>query len=180
MHKEDTNREKLPKGSERLSMFKKLSRDVYSYLGCEFTRQGEVYSRYGKKVTKIVTDNGATYVIIKPEKLKRKRLNLGRLIYEMFSGEVLGEDETIQFKDGDPTNTAYDNLQIVKKPKPKGKAPEKKFTDEQVQAIRDEYLNGERSQNQFDKTDKVVSMRSLMEKYNCSIGTIERIVHGKY
>lgn len=151
--------------------------------GYTIYENGEIYSPNGKKI-KINARTG--YVILRvPDengKTMRKTISAGRFVYSAFFGEIPPKS-IVQFKDGDITNVALDNL-IYKTRKEYFKNYDwgtmKRFNPDIVEEIRQQFNYEERKKHGFCGAYAHPSYREMAEAYRCSISTIQKIVREEY
>lgn len=158
--------------------------DHISYHGYKFYRDGIIINPAGQRQLIHVDVYGVPTIRMVYDDQK-KRVNVSRIIYEMYSEEPLSFAYTVRYKDENPRNVAFDNLYIVRRKellseKSTVKGNEKIFTKEEADKIYEEYHKYPKSKNQFSKAHGQMSQRQLSIKYHCSIYTIEKIVAGEY
>lgn len=156
------------------------------YHGYQIFRNGDVYAPNGRKIPIGTNRDLSRYVILSINSVKKRKINIARLIYSIFSGQKLTMKEMVRFKDDNPDHLQFENLYVIHRKEYYKKnnisvVSSSKMMDEQtVEKIKKEYgTNRSKGHiNQWNKKD--ISMRDLAQKYKCSLYTIQRIVHDKY
>lgn len=99
---------------------------------------------------------------------KTVKKNRAILVYNAFSNEPIDTNKYVmRFKDGNTYNADYGNLYLVTKKEyyeSRSMNGKTKFTTDTKKMIRGEYK------------DKGISMRTLCQKYNCSLLTMQKIL----
>ena len=153
---------------------------VYSD-GTIINKRGQCLKAYKRKVSivKIEKDENGNLVS------KRHSILHAKVVYEAFTGRTVPRTEIARFKDGNPENVEFSNIEFVtKKEHFKGHdwSSLKKVSDEKVEEIRRIYRVGESNRgntaNQLNRT--VPSQNELSTKYDVSKSTILKIVKGVY
>lgn len=164
---------------ERVSHYVK-EKDCYSYNGYKFYRDGMIVNPGNQDQPVHVDVYGIPSIGMVINK-KKRRINVARVMYEMYSGEPLSMAYSVRFKDNDPHNVSYDNLYIMRRGDMlKKRKNTKLFTREEARKIYEEYHRFPKPRNQFNVKEGQMSQRQLSIKYQCSIYIIEKIVSGEY
>lgn len=146
--------------------------DMFLYHGYRIYRDGRIVSKSGKEISSYFFTYANSHVSLTIDGKKVKK-NKAILIYNLFSDTPI--DTTmyvLRFKDGDTSNTAYDNLYLVS---------------------RQEYLRTcretGRGQNRFDeKTKEKIrrkykqgrsSLREMCVEYKCTLLTMQKIINSE-
>lgn len=141
----------------------------YNYYGNTVTKDGKIYNAKGRELT--ISKRGTVMLKIGGKKHIYKA---GRVVYEAISGIKLTDplnltngmkEHILSFKDGDETNTAFENLVLQTREEyfKDKKWGTEKYSKEIRKAIIEDY-------NKIG--DEHVSYRQLAEKYGCSCSTI--------
>lgn len=144
------------------------------YLGYTFFRDGYVVSPHGKILKQVKegrrSGNNIT-LIVDGNSQRKKRLNVARAIYSMFSGKQLAKNEVVTFKDGNSSNISFDNLAVIKKKELLQDTCGRswKFTEKEEKIIRKLYseIPG-------------ITYAKLSDIFECSSNTIQKIIKKQY
>ena len=144
---------------------------------------GTIVSPLGKKLKPIDIMYPSSHVVLfenRNGKKIRHSINLARIVFCLYSNQnkkwPLDNNIVIRFIDGDTTNPNFDNLiSFTRKDyynKMKYSDKQRKFNREKAQEIIDNYP--------ITKDGIRISLKGLAKKYNCSLKTVQDIVHGLY
>lgn len=154
------------------------------FYGYTVYSNGDIYSPLGKKLQRLSISDSKSHVhmSILGNKL---RLNIARLIYNLFSGELLTTKDFILFKDGNSQNKDISNLCKIGRTEFKNsyvnRKSTKKFSDQEAEAIRKRYIEATDNLTNIKRgVNAKISYRSLATEYGCSICLIQQIVKGVY
>lgn len=152
----------------RKELKKKVDDETIIYAGYVVSSKGTIFNKYNNKIN-VSKEKGTIRLNIekKPQVLKG-----GRFIYELFKDVVLTSSEVIVFKDGDQTNIALDNLEVLtRKDYFKNHKWGYKIKKNVQKKIKKEYKNGK---------NKGVTIHKLAVKYDCCDITIWKILNDSY
>lgn len=160
-------------------MVNKLMDNAKDYHGNFVTEKGEIYNALGKPLK---VRNGAVKVVVDG---KKRTLMVARIVYEVFSGNKITSTKVILFKDGNPENVAYENIEAVSRKtyfkKIKSENQRKRlFSKEEQEQIIKEYDRENRRAHGFKGAYSKPTFREMAIKYECSKSTIQKILDGVY
>ena len=99
---------------------------------------------------------------------KQKKVMKAKLIYELFSGETLYRSVVLQFRDGDKTNCAFENLYTISR---------KEFASREADYNKKKLDDTELKELKKLRKKRKVSLRSLSQIYGCSLKVIQKALH---
>lgn len=145
----------------------------------EVYENGDIYNKYGRKVSIRTHDN--RYEVTLTVEDKRKSFILGRLIYWLFIEQFNYDNKNlcVSYKDGNSLNIDLINLYLVERKdiiQGEGHRNRCKLSDEQIKEIKNEW-NMKTGKNQYDKIG--LSLNDLAKKYNVSKSNISMIIKGR-
>lgn len=148
------------------------NKDYVLYEGYMVCRNGDILSKKTRKrINAFNLTHEASHVKLSVNGKKIVK-NKAALVYTCFSGEPIDTyNYVIQFKNGDNSDTAYDNLFLKSKKdyyNERGLKGQKRFDSDEVTKIKEEY-------EEKTKTSEA-SIRSFAIKYNCAYITMKRIL----
>lgn len=146
----------------------------YKYYHHIVTEDGKIYNpiekemKINKKGMIKVTIDGKKHVYV-----------AGRIVYEAISGVPMTDPRKVGntsrkkillFKDGDCTNTAFENLIAIDRTEyfADKEWSTRKFSDEVKRAICKDF---------FKEGDEHVTLRNLAKKYNCSVSFVQNVIN---
>lgn len=146
----------------------------YKYYHHIITEDGKIYNPIEKEMK--INKKGMIKVTIDG---KKHVYMAGRIVYEAITGIPMTDPRKegnrsrkniLIFKDGDCTNTAFDNLIIKDRTEYfKDKEwPTTKFPKEIKDAICKDF---------FAKGDAHITLRKLAKKYNCSVSFVQNVIN---
>ena len=160
-----------------------MQREPIKYQGYTFHSDGRVFNSSGNKLTPGIDKNGNRSIVLNvaseenPNEKHKRRIYIARTIYNLFHDTILPNNIIIAYKDGDKGNYSVDNLYTVTKRSYQRRV----LTNEQVQEIIVLYKNKDHHfHSQWLKKEGDYSIRDLASKYNVSIYTIQRVIHGRF
>lgn len=146
----------------------KIDENTISYAGYMFYSDGSIFNKHNNPI-KVSATTGNIRIIVDAEP---RVLNGGRFVYELFNDTVLSRSDMVLYKDGDKSNIALENLDLIKrKDYFKDKEWEHKFDKETQEKIKKLYEKGK---------NKGVTMYSLAKDFDCCHITIWKIINGRY
>lgn len=139
-------------------------------------KKGQIYNKRNRLVS-INKKNGTVRLNIDGE---RKIMIAGRLVFELFTGRKLKRGDVIQFKDGDKSNAALENIEILDRKKYfKDYEWEKKIKPEQEEEIRMLYNLEKKKQARYDRKYGP-TIKDIANNYDCCETIIWKIIHKQY
>lgn len=149
---------------------KRITEDEAVYCGYKICRDGTVISPHGKILSPYFFSYPYSHITLRINGKALKK-NRAVLIYNAFSSRNFDYRKNVMvFKDGDPQNASFENIDVISKKeyyhntsmKHTGKEV---FSEKIKRKIREEY-----------RKDDTISMRKLSLKYDCSLSTIQKIL----
>lgn len=141
--------------------------DMAQYNGYTLCRDGRILSPRGKALNAFSLTYPGSHVTMNIEGKNVKR-NRAILIYNAFSEEPVDTTKfVVRFKDGDTYNASYDNLYLVTK---------KEYYESRAMNGKPKFSSGTKRNIRKEYKNNNTSMRSLCQKYNCSLLTMQKIL----
>ena len=143
----------------------KINEELVKYKGYTISKNGVIKNRFNNELK---VNQGTGIVRLSLDGRFQSVIG-GRFIYELFSQETLPKSKLILYKDGDCTNIAFSNLEVIERKKHfKDFSWNYKISEKEEKQIRKEH------------TTLKLSYKQLAEKYDCSVSTITKIMQGTY
>lgn len=155
---------------------------VFDYYGYQVTKDGRIYNSTGERINLI----GKGLVPLKIDG-KRKTLLAGRVVYEAVSQQKITSYESVtRFKDGNPRNPAYENIEVISREKyysekvERKRSRDEKFVKDIMDAYTEKYSIEEKKEHHFRGEYGKPSIRELAKRFNTSVTIVNAVVKGNY
>lgn len=155
---------------------------VFDYYGYQVTKDGRIYNSTGERIS--IFGKGLVSLNING---KRKTLLAGRVIYEAVSKKEISSHESVtKFRDGNPKNPAYENIEVISRQQyfaekvERKRSRDEKFVQDIIDAYTENYSMEEKKAHHFRGKYGKPSMRDLAKRFNTSVTIINAVIKGNY